>query len=117
MNKMEIDRLTTKLDNLTIKKNNLANGIAKAKSELQEQVKLQPLRRDEVVKGSGLCQGGTVVILNPSRGQSNTGNVCGHTKDRLHIFFGVNHSFCHYFINCCHSYDFFSCCRINWWKE
>ena len=83
MNKNEIDRLATKLDNLTIRQNSIANEILEVKKTLQELVKPHPSRRDEVVKGSGLRQGDTVIILNPSRGQPNTGRVCGHTRDGL----------------------------------
>ena len=83
MNKKEIDRLTTELNNLTIRQNSLANDILKAKKALQELIEPHPSRRNKVVKGSGLRQGDTVIILNPSRGQPNTGRVCGHTRDGL----------------------------------
>ena len=85
MSNQEIDRLTKMLRDLEIKQNNPTSDIAKAKREIQELVKLQPERREEVVRGSGLYYGNTVTILNPSPEQTNKREVSGYIRDGLVI--------------------------------
>ena len=83
MSKKEVDRLIAKLEDLEIKQNNLTSEIVKAKKEIQELRESEPKGEREVVIGSKLYQGDTVIILNPSPRKTNKGVVCGVTKDGL----------------------------------
>ena len=83
MSKKEIDRLTTKLEDLEIRQNNLTIEIATAKKQIQELRDSGSKEKKEVVIGSQLYQGDTVTILNPSPRQANKEVVCGVTKDGL----------------------------------
>ena len=83
MSKQEVERLTTKLEELEIKQINLTSEIEKAKKEIQKLRESELKEEKEVVSGSKLYQGGIVTILNPTARQANKGVVYGVTKDGL----------------------------------
>ena len=66
MSKRELDRLTTKLEELEIKQRNITSEISKAKKEIQKLLESKPKEEKEIVSGSRLYQGDTVTILNSS---------------------------------------------------
>ena len=81
--KQEVEELREKLENLEIKQQNLNKEIQETKTRLEKLASTKQVEQKEVVSGSGFYQGDKVRVINPSRGQDNTGIICGSTKDNL----------------------------------